>query len=140
MAAYDRFYCIWQSFNPFYNRNPKKGALANSEDPADVMQQNVAFHQGLYYLLYRQKPASGNEIRHYLEILSCGPLLCTINHAKFIYRVKLFKRTFFQGAPMLFSCYKSFKKIFKWSLLLDKTQELEVPSLYHFYSLKTKSS
>ena len=42
------------------------GTLANSEDPADEMQHNAAFHQGLHCLL-RSKESSGTEIHHNLE-------------------------------------------------------------------------
>ena len=37
-------------FNPFKSGNSETGIFANSEDP-DEMPQNVAFHQGLHYLL-----------------------------------------------------------------------------------------
>ena len=36
-------------FNPLCTGNPKKGTLANTEDP-DEMQHNAAFHQGLHGL------------------------------------------------------------------------------------------
>ena len=41
---------IYFLFNPLYTGNSLTGILANSEDP-DEMQQNAAFHQGLYCLL-----------------------------------------------------------------------------------------
>ena len=57
--------------------------LANSEDP-DVMLHNVAFHQGLHYLL-RQRRSSEKEIYYnfYLEIISCGPSMYTMDQLKF---------------------------------------------------------
>ena len=36
--------------NPLKTRNPKMGALANSEDP-DEVRHDAAFHQGLHCLL-----------------------------------------------------------------------------------------
>ena len=43
-------------FNPLYTGNPVMGILAESED-LDEMQHNVAFHQGLHYLLRLKQPS-----------------------------------------------------------------------------------
>ena len=56
--------------------------LANSEDP-DEMPQNASFHQGLQCLL-KQKSFSEKEIQYFLKIITCGPLIYTMNHPKFI--------------------------------------------------------
>ena len=45
--------------------------LTNSEDP-DEMPQNVAFHQGLHFLL-GSKQSSGRETHHNLRILTSDP-------------------------------------------------------------------
>ena len=53
---------------------------ANIEDP-DEMPQNVAFHQGLQFA--KIKSFLGTD-RHHLEILNCGPLICSMNHPKYL--------------------------------------------------------
>ena len=58
------------------------GTLANSEDP-DEMPQNVAFHQGLHYLL-RQKWSSEKEIQYVLDIIACDPSKYVMDHLDFI--------------------------------------------------------
>ena len=52
--------------------------LVNSEEP-DEMSHNIAFHQGLYYLL-RQKQSQEKEINFYLEIITCDPSIYTMDH------------------------------------------------------------
>ena len=61
--------------------NPLKSILADSEDPNEIP-QNVEFHQGLRYLLIWK--SYGNKVNLDLEILTCDPLICTMNHLKFI--------------------------------------------------------
>ena len=56
--------------------------LANSEDP-DEMLCNVAFHQVLDCLL-RQKRSSEKKTKFYFEIITCDPLIYTMDHPKFI--------------------------------------------------------
>ena len=58
--------------------NPITGTLANSEDP-DEMPHDAAFHQGLLCLL-RENQSSGTEVHFDMKILTCDPLICTINH------------------------------------------------------------
>ena len=58
------------------------GKSTNSEDP-DEMPHNAAFHQSLHWLL-RLKRSSGKEIQSYFEIITCDPLISTMNHPKFI--------------------------------------------------------
>ena len=58
--------------------------LANSEDPDEMPQHNVAFHQDLHGLFYRQKLYSENEIQFYLVIITCDPSIYTNDHLKFI--------------------------------------------------------
>ena len=48
------------------------GTFANSED-LDEMPQNVAFHEGMHYLL-RQNQYSETEVYFNFEILTCDPL------------------------------------------------------------------
>ena len=60
--------------------------LANSEDP-DEMRHNVAFHQGLHYLL-RQKTIV-REIQFYLEIKTCDPLIDPIDYPKLMYQTRV---------------------------------------------------
>ena len=60
----------------------KMCTLAYSEDP-DEMPLNTAFHKGLHCLL-RQKLSSENEIQFNLEIITCNPLIYTMDHPKFI--------------------------------------------------------
>ena len=55
-----------------YTGNPKKGNLANGEDP-DEMKHNAVFHQDLHCLL-RLKQSSGTEIHHNSESSTCDPL------------------------------------------------------------------
>ena len=55
--------------------------VTNSEDP-DEMPQNVAFHQGLNCLL-RQKLSSEKEMQFYFEIITCDPLMYTMDLPKF---------------------------------------------------------
>ena len=50
------------ALNPLYTGNSSTGTLANSEDP-DEMPHDVAFHQGLDYLL-RQNLSSEKEIQY----------------------------------------------------------------------------
>ena len=46
MGVRIRTFSSYFFFNPLYTGSPKRGILANSEDP-DEMQHNAAFHQGL---------------------------------------------------------------------------------------------
>ena len=55
-------------------------SLANS-DHTDEMLHNATFHQGLNCLI-RQTRSSEKEIQFYLEIITCDPLIHTINHFK----------------------------------------------------------
>ena len=57
-------------------------SLAKSED-LDEMPHYAAFHQGLHCLL-RQKLSSEKKIHIYLEIITCDPLIYTMDHSKFI--------------------------------------------------------
>ena len=59
---------------------PKLCTFTNSEDP-DEMPHNAAFHLGLHCLL-RQKQTSEKDIKFYLEIITCDPLIFTMNHPK----------------------------------------------------------
>ena len=54
------------------------GTLANSEDP-DEMLHDAAFHQGLQCLL-RQNQSSGKENQYFVEIKSCDPSICKMDH------------------------------------------------------------
>ena len=63
-------------FNLLKTRNPNVGTFANSEDP-DEMPHDVAFHQGLHFLL-RQKQSSEKEIQYFLEIITCDPFIYTM--------------------------------------------------------------
>ena len=58
------------------------GTLANSEDP-DEMPQTVAFHQDLHCL--RRHLFHGQKIYKNLEILTCGLLICKMNHSKYFF-------------------------------------------------------
>ena len=58
------------------------GILANSENP-DEMPHYAAFHQGVH-CLPRPKQSSVKEIHLCLEIITCEPFICTMNHPKFI--------------------------------------------------------
>ena len=55
------------------------GTLENSEDP-DEMLHYVAFHQSLL----RQNQSSKKEIQYFLEIITCDPSLCIMDHPDFI--------------------------------------------------------
>ena len=55
--------------------------FANSEDPDDTL-HNAAFYQGLHYL--RQRRFSEKEIQFYLEIITCDPLIYTMDHPKLV--------------------------------------------------------
>ena len=68
--------------NPLMTRYEETDTSANSEDP-DEMPQNFAFHKGLHCLL-RQKLYSEKAIQYYLEVISCDPLIYTMEHLKFI--------------------------------------------------------
>ena len=57
----------------------KMGSLTKSEDP-DEMRQNVAFHQGLHFLL-SSKQSLGTGIHHTLEIPTCDPVKYTLNRS-----------------------------------------------------------
>ena len=63
----------------FEDRKPLKGTFVNSEDQ-DEMPHNVAFYQGLHYLL-RQNWSSEKEIQHFLDIISCDPSIYTMDHS-----------------------------------------------------------
>ena len=56
--------------------------LTKSEN-SNEMPQNVAFHQDLHRLL-RHKISSENEIYFCLEIITCDPLMYTMDLSKFI--------------------------------------------------------
>ena len=60
--------------------NPLKTTLASSEDP-DEMLHNAAFHQGLHCLL-GIKHSSGTVVHLNLEISTCDPLICRMNHPR----------------------------------------------------------
>ena len=49
----------------------------NSEDPEE-MPKNAAFHQGLHCLL-KQKQSSEKEMQIYFEIITCDPLMYTMD-------------------------------------------------------------
>ena len=53
------------------------GTSANSEDP-DEMLHNAAFHLGLHCLL-RQNRSLEKEIQYFLEIITCDPLIHTMD-------------------------------------------------------------
>ena len=53
-------------------------SLANSEDP-DEMPHDAAFHQGLHYWL-RQNDLNRKKYNFYLEIITCGHLIYTMDH------------------------------------------------------------
>ena len=57
--------------------------LANSTD-SDEMPQNVAFHQGLHYLLQAKNNLMRKKYNFYLEIKAHNPLIYTMDHPKFI--------------------------------------------------------
>ena len=61
--------------------------LENSEGP-DKMLHNAAFHQGLHCLL-RLKQFSEKEIQFYLEIITCYPLIYTMDLSKLIVSKKV---------------------------------------------------
>ena len=48
--------------------------LVNSEDPDEIL-RNVAFHQGLHFLLRRKMVFQKTEKQNDLEILTCDLLL-----------------------------------------------------------------
>ena len=52
--------------------------MANSEDP-DEMPHKAAFHQGLHCLL-SQHLCLGKKIIIILEIITCNPLIYTMDH------------------------------------------------------------
>ena len=54
------------------------GSLAISEE-LDEMQHNVVFHQGLHCLLSKNQ-SSEKEIQYYFEIITCDPLIYTMDH------------------------------------------------------------
>ena len=56
--------------------------LANSKDP-DEMSHYATFNQGPH-CLPRQKQSSGKEMQFYFEIITCDPLIYTMNPLKFI--------------------------------------------------------
>ena len=60
--------------------------VTNSEGP-DEMSKNAAFHQGPHCLL-RQEQSSEKEIQFYLEIISCNPLMYTMDLPKFIVSIQ----------------------------------------------------
>ena len=49
----------------------------------DGKTHNGTFHQGLHCLLKQQK-FSEREIQFQLEIITCYPSICTVDHHKFI--------------------------------------------------------
>ena len=59
------------------------GTLTNSED-ADKIPQNAVFHQGLTCLL-RQNQSSEIEVQYFLEIITSGPSIYTMDHPDFLY-------------------------------------------------------
>ena len=59
----------------------KRRALANSVDPDETSNCAAAFHQVLHCLLKKQ--SSGGKY-FYLESIACDPLICIMNHPKFI--------------------------------------------------------
>ena len=54
------------------------GALANSEN-SDEIWHNAAFYQGLHCLI-RQNLSSEKELQYVLEIITCDPLISTMDH------------------------------------------------------------
>ena len=58
------------------------GSFANSHDQ-DEMPHNAAFHLGLLCLL-RQNPSLEKEIQIVLVIITCEPLIYTMDHPNFI--------------------------------------------------------
>ena len=60
--------------------------VTNSED-SDEMHKNAAFHQGPHCLL-RQKQSSEKEIQFYFEIITCDPLMYTMDLPKFIVSIQ----------------------------------------------------
>ena len=64
-------------FNHFHSANQETGALANSEDP-DEMLHKAAFHQGLHGL-QQQKHSLGTKIHHSAEILTGNPFKYYMN-------------------------------------------------------------
>ena len=62
------------------------GTVTNSGDP-DERPQNVAFHQSPRCLL-RQKQSSEKEIQFYFEIITCDPLIYTMDLPKFIVSIQ----------------------------------------------------
>ena len=66
-----------QRDKPMWNRNPKKGTLANSEEP-DEMPHYAVFHR-----LLRQKQSSEKKIKYYLKIFTCDLSIYTMNHPDF---------------------------------------------------------
>ena len=67
---------------PFVTRNPELGISTNGEDP-DEMLHNAAFRQGLH-CLPRQNLSSEKEIQYFLEIITCNPLIYTMDHPDLI--------------------------------------------------------
>ena len=55
----------------------------NSED-TDEMPHSVVFHQSLHCLL-RQYRYTKKEIQYVLEIITCDPLIYTMDHPEFLY-------------------------------------------------------
>ena len=55
--------------------------IANSADPDEISHCAAAFYQVLHCLL---KQSSEGETHFYLEIIACDPLICLMNHPKFI--------------------------------------------------------
>ena len=74
------------------------GTLSNSEDP-DEMPHDAAFYLGLHCLL-RLKHFSEKEIEIYLEIITCGPSLYTMNHPEFIVLYQMEEPIRIQGVKM----------------------------------------
>ena len=60
--------------------------VTDSEDP-DEMLWNTAFHQGLNCLL-RQKQSSEKEMQFNFEIITCDPLMYTMDLPKFIVSIQ----------------------------------------------------
>ena len=58
------------------------GTLVNSEDPDDML-HNLAFHQGLHYLL-RKIRSTEKEKQYFGEIIICDPSIYTMDHPAFI--------------------------------------------------------
>ena len=64
-----------------YILNSYMSSSANSEDP-DEMLHHAAFHQST--LFAKTKQYSVKEIQFYLRIITCDPLIYTLDHPKLI--------------------------------------------------------